>query len=153
MAVSYEQWVPAAESTQAYYPSADPGPGYGAAYNLPFTSEYGAQHRSDFGDVISQTYVRRVVHAHLPCAYGLTDNVPRLFVQECQREDPSMSSVWSLMAPSPSQQAFFRSPMDMAKLEEARMLLRGMDYSRATGQDEDGDTWVLLCADERQLRF
>lgn len=43
--------------------------------------------------------------------------------------------------------------MDMAKLEEARMLLRGMDYSRATGQDEDGDTWVLLCADERKLRF
>lgn len=62
MAVSYEQWVPAAESTQAYYPSVDLGPGYGAAYNLPITSEYGAQQRSVFGDTINQTYVRRVVH-------------------------------------------------------------------------------------------
>lgn len=56
-----------------------------------------------------------------------------------------MSSPWSVMGPGQSDQVFFGSPMDMAKLEEARMLLSGMDYSRATGQDEDGDTWVLLC--------
>lgn len=61
-----------------------------------------------------------------------------------------MSSFWSLMGPSQNPQVFFGSPIDMAKLEEARMLLPGMDY---TGQDEDGDTWVLLCADERKLRF
>lgn len=49
------------------------------------------------------------------------------------------------MGPSQSGQVFFGSPMDMAKLEEARMLLSQIDYSRATEQDEDGDTWVLLC--------
>lgn len=43
--------------------------------------------------------------------------------------------------------------MDTARLEEARMLLHGMDYNQATRQDEDGDTWVLLCADERKFRF
>lgn len=56
-----------------------------------------------------------------------------------------MSSSWSLMGPSQSGQVFFGSPMDMAKLEEARMVLSRLDYSRATEQDEDGDTWVLLC--------
>lgn len=60
MAVSYEQWPPAAESIQAYYPSIDMGSSYGAAYNVPATSEYGAQQLSVFGDAISQTYVRRV---------------------------------------------------------------------------------------------
>lgn len=64
-----------------------------------------------------------------------------------------MSSFWPLLGPSHSPQVSFGSPMDMAKLEEARMLLRGMDYNRATGQDEDGDTWVLLCADERNFRL
>lgn len=151
MAVSYEQWVPAAEPTQAYYPSVDMGPGYGGAYNLPITSEYGAQQRPVFGETISQTYVRRVLHADSFCALLASHDVP-LFLQECQRADPSMSSFWSLMGPSHSPQVSFGS-MDMAKLEEARMLLRGMDYSRATGQDEDGDTWVLLGADERKFRY
>lgn len=62
-------------------------------------------------------------------------------------------SFWPLLGPSHSPPVSFGSPMDMTKLEEARMLLRGMDYSRATGQDEDGDTWVLLCADERKFRL
>lgn len=53
--------------------------------------------------------------------------------------DPSMTSSWSLLGPSQTTQ-FFGSAMDVAKLEEARMLLSGMDYSRATRQDEDGDT-------------
>lgn len=64
-----------------------------------------------------------------------------------------MSSFWSLAGLSQSPQVFFGSPMDLAKLEEARRLLRGMDHSRATGQDEDGDTWVLLGAHERKFRF
>lgn len=63
MAVNYEQWVPAAEPPQAYFPSVDMGPGYVATYNLPLTSEYGAQQGSVFGDTTSQTYVRRVLHA------------------------------------------------------------------------------------------
>lgn len=44
------------------------------------------------------------------------------------------------MSPSQTTQLNFGSSMDANKLEEARMLLSGMDYSRATGQDEDGDT-------------
>lgn len=145
MAVSYEQWAPAAESLQAYYPSVNIEPGYGPAYDLPLTSEYSAQQLSVFGDAISHTYVRRALHRRSFCLLQLTHDVPCCFVQECQRADPSMSSSWSLMGPGQSGQVFFGSPMDMAKLEEARMLLSQIDYSRATEQDEDGDTWVLLC--------
>lgn len=53
--------------------------------------------------------------------------------------DPSMTSSWSLVAPTHTPQGF-GSPIDAAKLEKARMLLSGMAYSRATRQDEDGDT-------------
>lgn len=59
MAVSCEQWVPAAEATQAYYAGADVGPAYGAAYSLPVPSQYGGQQGPVFGDAISQTYVRK----------------------------------------------------------------------------------------------
>lgn len=34
----------------------------------------------------------------------------------------------------------FRPPMDMVKLQEARVFLQNMDYSRTTWQDDDGDT-------------
>uniref|UniRef100_A0A3B4XRH8 Uncharacterized protein n=1 Tax=Seriola lalandi dorsalis TaxID=1841481 RepID=A0A3B4XRH8_SERLL len=54
--------------------------------------------------------------------------------------DPSMASPWPLLGPSQATQLSFGSSMDANKLEEARMLLSGMDYTRATGQDEDGDT-------------
>ena len=73
MAVSYDQWVPAAELTQSYYPSVNIGPGYDAAYNLPISSEYGAQQRSLFGETSTQTYVR-VLRADwlcvLLCTFG-----------------------------------------------------------------------------------
>nr|XP_055066248.1 NF-kappa-B inhibitor delta isoform X1 [Misgurnus anguillicaudatus] len=34
----------------------------------------------------------------------------------------------------------FRTQMDMVKLQEARVFLQNMDYSRTTWQDDDGDT-------------
>ncbi|XP_030639033.1 NF-kappa-B inhibitor delta [Chanos chanos] len=34
----------------------------------------------------------------------------------------------------------YRSPIDTAKLEEARLFLQSMDYNRTTWQDDDGDT-------------
>ncbi|XP_044063552.1 NF-kappa-B inhibitor delta isoform X3 [Siniperca chuatsi] len=117
MAVSYEQWTPASESTLSYYPS-NPGSSYAAAYNLPMTSEYGTQQQvPGFGETMSQTY-------------------------ECPMTvaDPSMAPSWSLLSPSQTAPLGFGSLMDATKLEEARMLLSGMDYSRATRQDEDGDT-------------
>uniref|UniRef100_A0A3Q4HS47 NF-kappa-B inhibitor delta-like n=1 Tax=Neolamprologus brichardi TaxID=32507 RepID=A0A3Q4HS47_NEOBR len=49
-------------------------------------------------------------------------------------------SSWSLLDPSQTTQLTFSSTMDTTKLEEARMLLSRMDYSRTTCQDEDGDT-------------
>ncbi|XP_040899876.1 NF-kappa-B inhibitor delta isoform X2 [Toxotes jaculatrix] len=117
MAVSYEQWPPTSEPALSYY-SSQPGPSYATAYSLPMTSEYGtSQPVSVFGDTMSQTY-------------------------ECPMTvaDPSMASSWPLLSPSQTTQLSFGSSMDATKLEEARMLLNGMDYSRATGQDEDGDT-------------
>lgn len=54
--------------------------------------------------------------------------------------DPNMAASWSLLGPSLPTQLTFGSTMDATKLEEARMLLQQMDYSRATRQDEDGDT-------------
>ncbi|XP_018543378.1 NF-kappa-B inhibitor delta [Lates calcarifer] len=115
MAVSYEQWPPAPDPTLSYYPS-HPGPSY--AYSHPMTSEYGTQQQvQGFGDTMSQTY-------------------------ECQMTvaNPNIVSSWSILGPDQTPQLSFGSSMDASKLEEARMLLRGMDYSRATGQDEDGDT-------------
>ncbi|XP_029308497.1 NF-kappa-B inhibitor delta isoform X1 [Cottoperca gobio] len=117
MAVSYEQWTSAPESTLSYYPS-HPGPSYAAAYSLPMTTEYAThQQLSGFIETMPQTY-------------------------ECPMTvaDPSMATSWSLVGPSHTAQLSFGSTMDATKLEEARMLLNGMDYSRATGQDEDGDT-------------
>ncbi|XP_071325866.1 NF-kappa-B inhibitor delta isoform X2 [Trachinotus anak] len=117
MAVSYEHWTSAPEPTLSYYTS-HPGPSY-PAYSLPMTSDYGTQQQVPvFGDTISQTY------------------------QECPMTvtDPSMASPWPLLGPSQTTQLSFGSSMDATKLEEARMLLNGMDYTRATGQDEDGDT-------------
>ncbi|XP_056237112.1 NF-kappa-B inhibitor delta isoform X3 [Seriola aureovittata] len=117
MAVSYEQWTPAPEPTLSYY-TGHPGSSY-AAYSLPVPSEYGTQQQVPvFGDALSQTY------------------------QECPMTvaDPSMASPWPLLGPSQATQLSFGSSMDANKLEEARMLLSGMDYTRATGQDEDGDT-------------
>lgn len=54
--------------------------------------------------------------------------------------EPSIASSWPLLGPSQSTQLTFGSSMDALKLDEARMLLSRMDYSRATCQDEDGDT-------------
>lgn len=49
---------------------------------------------------------------------------------------------WSSGALGPTEpvQQVFSGQMDVSKLEEARMFLRGMDYSRTTWQDDDGDT-------------
>lgn len=54
--------------------------------------------------------------------------------------EPSVAPSWSHLSLSDNTQHIYSSSMDTLKLEEARMLLSGMDYSRATCQDEDGDT-------------
>ncbi|KAL6109064.1 uncharacterized protein ACO6RY_12278 [Pungitius sinensis] len=118
MAVSYKQWTPAAELTAGYYHN-HPDTSYDAAYSIPMTSEYGTQqHVSGYEDTMSLTY-----------------GSPMTAVA-----DPGMAAAWSHLGSNPTTQLSFGSPMDATKLEEARMLLSGMDPSRATGQDEDGDT-------------
>lgn len=52
--------------------------------------------------------------------------------------DPSMSQSWPHVGLGQTTQVY--GSMDPTKLEEARMLLSGMDYNRAIRQDEDGDT-------------
>ncbi|XP_044215469.1 NF-kappa-B inhibitor delta isoform X1 [Thunnus albacares] len=117
MAVGYEQWSSVPESTLSYYPS-QPGPSYAAPFSHPMASEYSTQQQvQTFGDTMSQAY-----ECPMPVA------------------DQSMATSWSLLGPSQTTQLSFGSSLDANKLEEARMMLRGMDYSRATGQDEDGDT-------------
>ncbi|KAM3873383.1 NF-kappa-B inhibitor delta [Diretmus argenteus] len=112
MAVGYEQWGPAPESTFGYY-SSHPEASYAAAHSLPMAAGYSTQQPiQGFEDTMPQTY------------------------EVCPVTVASPSQSWAL---GPSQ-THFGSQMDAAKLEDARMLLRGMDYSRTTGQDEDGDT-------------
>uniref|UniRef100_A0A3B3ZMJ3 Uncharacterized protein n=1 Tax=Periophthalmus magnuspinnatus TaxID=409849 RepID=A0A3B3ZMJ3_9GOBI len=60
-----------------------------------------------------------------------------------------LSSSWSIQAevvPSQSSILSFGTPLDPNKLQEARMFIRGMDYSRTTEQDEDGDTMLHIYA-------
>ena len=51
-----------------------------------------------------------------------------------------MAASWSGLGLAQATQLSFGLAIDPVKLEEARMLFNAMDYSRATGQDEDGDT-------------
>ncbi|KAM6994556.1 NF-kappa-B inhibitor delta [Tautogolabrus adspersus] len=116
MAVSFEQWTPTPESTLSYYSSL-PGSNFTPAYSHPMTSEYTPQQLMEFGDTMPQTY---------ECPMPVTD--------------PSLDSSWSLLGPGQNAQLSFGPSMDVSKLQQARLLLSGMDYSRATRQDEDGDT-------------
>ncbi|XP_034466720.1 NF-kappa-B inhibitor delta isoform X1 [Hippoglossus hippoglossus] len=118
MAVSFGQWTPVAEPTLSYYGS-HPGPSFAPAFSHAMSSEYSTQQQlPGFVDTMTQTY------------------------QDCQMPvaDPTLASSWSPLGLSQNTQMSFGSSMDATKLEEARMLLSGMDYSRTTGQDEDGDT-------------
>ncbi|RVE62535.1 hypothetical protein OJAV_G00158010 [Oryzias javanicus] len=111
MAMSCEQWTPSPEPALSYYTS-HPGPSYAPTFDLQMASAYSAQHQIPaFGDTMSQSY-------------------------DCS-VDPSGSSSWELLGSSQIARHVFVPSMDAGKLEEARMLLNGMDY---TCQDEDGDT-------------
>ncbi|KAK7886662.1 hypothetical protein WMY93_026283 [Mugilogobius chulae] len=63
--------------------------------------------------------------------------------QESLVTEPGLSSQWPIRAEMDSCQTSvlsFGSPLDANKLQEARIIINGMDYSRTTEQDEDGDT-------------
>ncbi|XP_012718028.2 NF-kappa-B inhibitor delta isoform X1 [Fundulus heteroclitus] len=116
MPVSFQPWASGLESTHSYYSNA-PGPSYDSPY-LPVQQEYSTQQQvSIFESSISPSY---------DCSVAVTEQ--------------SMASSWPHLGPSQNTQHIYCSPMDSLKLDEARSLLRRMDYSRATCQDEDGDT-------------
>ncbi|KAM9310481.1 NF-kappa-B inhibitor delta isoform 2-T2 [Pholidichthys leucotaenia] len=114
MAVSYQHWPPVPESTVSYYNS-HPGPSYAPPFSLPMTAEYSPQQQAQGFGEMSQSH---------ECPMAAVDS--------------GMASSWSL--PIQSTQLSFGPSMDAVKLDEARMLLSRMDYSRTTCQDEDGDT-------------
>ncbi|XP_060937681.1 NF-kappa-B inhibitor delta [Limanda limanda] len=117
MAVSFEPWTQAPEPTLGYYGS-HPGPSFAPAFSLAMSEYSTQQHLPGFVDTMTPTY------------------------QDCQMPvtDPTLASTWSPLGLSQNAQMSFGSSMDVAKLAEARIMLSGMDYSRTTGQDEDGDT-------------
>ncbi|XP_049336135.1 NF-kappa-B inhibitor delta [Astyanax mexicanus] len=47
----------------------------------------------------------------------------------------------------------YKHQLDMAKLEEARQFLQGMDYSRTTWQDDDGDTILHIYTAKGQREY
>ncbi|XP_034553378.1 NF-kappa-B inhibitor delta [Notolabrus celidotus] len=117
MAVSFEPWTGAPESSS--YFSSLPGSSFSTAYSHPVTTEYTQQQQlHELGETMPQTYTE----------------FPMLV------SDTGMSSPWSFQDHSQTTQLSFGPSIDANKLEEARRLVRGMDDSRATRQDEDGDT-------------
>ncbi|XP_072317586.1 NF-kappa-B inhibitor delta [Eucyclogobius newberryi] len=116
MAVSSQMWPPA-EELLFTYPSPQPGPSYSTSYNMPVTTEYGTpSHFQTLGIAQPQQY-------------------------ESLGTDPGSS--WSVLVEMDSSQnsvLSFNTPMDLNKLQEARMFINGMNDSRTTEQDDDGDT-------------
>ncbi|XP_020793304.1 NF-kappa-B inhibitor delta isoform X2 [Boleophthalmus pectinirostris] len=118
MAVSSQMWTPA----QCSYPSSQPGPSYTHSYSLSGTPEYEPlSHLPTFGNTQPQPY-------------------------EPLMTDLNLSSPWSVVGVGSSQNSVlnFVTPLDENKLQEATMFISGMDYSRTTEQDEDGDTMLHI---------
>ncbi|XP_054638357.1 NF-kappa-B inhibitor delta [Dunckerocampus dactyliophorus] len=119
-AMDYEQWALMQEPTLSYDPN-QPGPSFPVGYNIPQHSDFSSQPQQQqpqgFGGNASQTY-------------------------ECLMTGAGQSetSSWSRVQPSQAPPSTLGSWLDGSTLEKARRLLSDMDYSRVTGQDEDGDT-------------
>ncbi|XP_077576923.1 NF-kappa-B inhibitor delta [Stigmatopora nigra] len=73
-----------------------------------------------------------------PVGYDVPMDAKQEFLMPA--EDHSANNTWLPLEPSQASQPNFGMWMDYSTLEKARMVLRKMDYSRITGQDEDGDT-------------
>ncbi|KAL0984991.1 hypothetical protein UPYG_G00151530 [Umbra pygmaea] len=108
------------------------------AYSPPMPPNYHTQQQvQDYPDsTIPQHYTECAV------SEGASSLVP---------SGPLQTSIyWSSGAraldPTDSVQQVFSGQIDINKLEEARRFLRGMDYSRTTWQDDDGDTILHIYA-------
>ncbi|XP_077455732.1 NF-kappa-B inhibitor delta [Stigmatopora argus] len=113
-ALSSEQWAPMQESAL----SCDPiplGSSFPVGYNVPMDAKFSSHQNL-------QGYESQSYEFLMPA------------------EDHSANNTWLPLEPSQASQPTFGMWMDYSTLEKARMVLREMDYSRITGQDEDGDT-------------
>ncbi|XP_050988190.1 NF-kappa-B inhibitor delta isoform X1 [Labeo rohita] len=141
-AVRYDRWeVPNIHQPHSSLPQCSPFtfmPTSSAAANFSQTGQtlatgYSPQQIQDCQD--SQTTQQySITECPVTAAgTGMTGTVPV----------PSSSLCWaseSRAEDHTSQYLEFRPQMDMMKLQEARVFLQNMDYSRTTWQDDDGDT-------------
>ncbi|XP_061676376.1 NF-kappa-B inhibitor delta [Syngnathoides biaculeatus] len=113
-AVSADHWGPIQDSLLSYDPNQG-GQTFPVGYDVTMDPDFNPQQH---------------LQGFAPQSYG------------CQMGAAGQSTVstWSSLEPSQAPQASFGSCLDAATLENARMLLREMDYARIIGQDEDGDT-------------
>nr|XP_046171228.1 NF-kappa-B inhibitor delta-like isoform X4 [Oncorhynchus gorbuscha] len=146
MAVGYERWGPMDEHQALsaiqegpfspmgnnYFssPSSSMDYSHTLAYSAQMVSSYNTQQMQDYPDTRMPQH-----YTECPVTEAVSSLVP---------SGPLQTAVfsWSSGALGPTEpvQQVFSGQMDVAKLEEARMFLRGMDYSRITWQDDDGDT-------------
>ncbi|XP_014012444.1 NF-kappa-B inhibitor delta [Salmo salar] len=146
MAVGYERWGPMNEHQPLsaiqegpfspmgnnYFssPSSSMDYSHTPAYSPQMASSYNTQQIQDYPDTRMPQH-----YTECPVTEAVSSLVP---------SGPLQTAIfsWSSGALGPTEpvQQVFSGQMDVSKLEEARMFLRGMDYSRTTWQDDDGDT-------------
>ncbi|XP_041725895.1 NF-kappa-B inhibitor delta [Coregonus clupeaformis] len=146
MAVGYERWVSMDEHQTPlaiqegpfspveinYFSSPSTSMDYShtPAYSRPMASSYNTQQIQDYPDTtMPQQYTE------CPVTEAVSSLVPSGPLQT-----PVYSWSSGTLGPTEPVQQVFSGQMDVIKLEEARIFHRGMDYSRTTWQDDDGDT-------------
>ncbi|XP_010883363.2 NF-kappa-B inhibitor delta [Esox lucius] len=147
MAVGYERWSPmdmhqspsAIQDTQFspmginYFPSPSTSVDYShsQAFSSPMALNYHTPQIPDYTDSVMPQH-----YTECPVTEAVSTLVP---------SGPYWSGARAL-GPTEAVPQVLSDRMDVTKLEEARMFLRGMDYNRATWQDDDGDTILHIYA-------
>ncbi|KAL4657729.1 NF-kappa-B inhibitor delta [Arapaima gigas] len=115
----------------------------GAAYFQSTLAPLDSDQSHTFSSTLTSGYAQQPqefsIHHYLDCpvTVALSGSVHMGVQQSPSYSWPPMSS---LQVPSDPSHQGFSGEMDSGKLEEARMYLQGMDYSKKMWQDEDGDT-------------
>ncbi|XP_076826908.1 NF-kappa-B inhibitor delta isoform X2 [Brachyhypopomus gauderio] len=137
-------------------PGFQPAPGFGPAppYSLPSAPPSAEQQDSAYG-----------LHQPQDCPDGQTaQHFPAL---ECAvtvavsggSTDPRTQAVtlstasWASVPRAQGHTGLFSSRIDMGVLEEARLFVQSMDYSRTTWQDDDGDTILHIYTAKGQREY
>ncbi|KAF4103231.1 NF-kappa-B inhibitor delta isoform X1 [Onychostoma macrolepis] len=143
-AVRYDRWeVPSIHQAHSSLQQCSPFPfmpSSSAAQNFTQTGQilatgYSPQQMQDCQD--AQTTQQYSI-TECPVTAAGTDMTGTVPIQTSGLCWPSESRAEDHTSPYLLQE--FRPQMDMVKLQEARVFLQNMDYSRTTWQDDDGDT-------------